>query len=276
MCPTKRAPPDRAAHKALEAELRRLSNAVKLAQKSLADVDLVGASAAESALRAAAPIDGALGELAERLRAAQVERAAGADALGRLSRGLRAACAEASLPLSVEGHAPLRLRVDPIVFVVDVEGGVADLVFAERPLGQCRAEAGAMLAARSAAVAALEGPTWSAADFHAQLRAVWAELGGGWCDLTAALPGLCLRQQSPAFLQDPRPELFRGYPRAQLAYDLRRLRRDRALSVAGWRLCVAPATGGSLRDKNDVLMLDDGDGRGQWHRSFCFVPEDAP
>ena len=281
------AAPDRAPHRALEAELRRLTAAVKLGQKLLHEVNLDEVDGVVSALGPSLPLEAGLRALAEALRAeasasasasasAYASGAAHGDPRARLAHGLRAACADAGLSIRVEGQAPLRLRLDPIVVDVDLDKNVAVLRFAEQELGRCPAQAAAILGARAAALHALEGPGWDPVHWHRQLRAIWSELGGGWQDLVAALPRLCFRLQGPHFLHDPRAEAFLPYPRARFAFDLSRLRRDRALTADGHRLCVAPATGGSLRDKNDVLMIEDADGRAQWHRSFTFVPEEAP
>ena len=270
------AAPERAPHRALEAELRRLTAAVKLGQKLLHEINRDEVDGVVAALGPTLPLEAGLASLAEALRAEASAADAQGDPRARLAQGLRAACAEAGLSLRVEGQAPLRLRIDPIVVDVDLDKNLAVLRFAEHELGRCPAQAAAILGARAAALQALEGPGWDPVHWHRQLRAIWSELGGGWQDLVAALPRLCFRLQGPGFLHDPRAEAFLPYPRARFAFDLRRLRRDRALAADGHRLCIAPATGGSLRDKNDVLMIEDADGRAQWHRSFTFVPEEAP
>lgn len=260
--------------RALEAELRRLSAAVKSSQKLLKDVNPDEIPAAVLALSPGLDLDGALRAAARALEASGAAAGHGGDPRIHLSRTLRAACAEAGLPLRVEGQAPLRLRVDPIVVDVDLDANRALLRFAEQPLARCAAEAGAILAARAAALAELEGPAWDPLALHRALRETWAELGPGWQPLRAALPRLCWRMQPPAFLRDPQADAFVPYPRARFAFDLVRLRRARALSAEGWRLCVAPATGSGARDKDEVLLLEDPEGGGQWHRSFCFVPEE--
>jgi hypothetical protein len=198
-----------------------------------------------------------------------------------LAAGLRAGCAEAGLPLRVVTTAPLELRISPLAVVFDEDLESATLQFARETLARVPAEAGAVLAAHAAAVAALDGPSWDPAARFDQLRAAWQARGGGWQDLCATLAPLIAAVPPPV---DPAGPPAGGAapaeggapvpPRAQLAWDLWRLRRDRALCRGGLRLCLAPATGGAVQDKDVVLMLEDDEGRGQWHRSFTFAPEE--
>jgi hypothetical protein len=186
--------------------------------------------------------------------------------------------------------APLELRISPLAVVFDEDLESATLQFARETLARVPAEAGAVLAAHAAAVAALDGPGWDPAARFEQLRAAWQARGGGWQDLCATLaplvPLVPLVPLSPAVPPpvDPAGPPAGGAapavgmapvpPRAQLAWDLWRLRRDRALCSGGLRLCLAPATGGAVQHKDVVLMLEDDEGRGQWHRSFTFAPEE--
>ncbi|MFM2246069.1 MAG: hypothetical protein RL071_2143 [Pseudomonadota bacterium] len=221
------------------------------------------------ALVAAAP---AAAAWAARLRARAADRRAA------LAAGLRAGCAEAGLPLRVVTTAPLELRISPLAVVFDEDLEEATLQFARETLARVPAEAGAVLAAHAAAVAALDGSGWDPAARFEQLRAAWQARGGGWQDLCATLP-----PPVPPTVDPAGPPAGGAAPvdgvwavplRAQLAWDLWRLRRDRALCSGGLRLCLAPATGGAVQHKDVVLMLEDDEGRGQWHRSFTFAPEE--
>ncbi|MBL8615160.1 MAG: hypothetical protein JNM72_06085 [Deltaproteobacteria bacterium] len=249
---------------------------------------------AERALRALGAADPgpprAERELAEALEAlvaaapaaaarAKVLRARAADRRAALAAGLREGCAAAGRALRVVTTAPLELRISPLAVVFDEDLERATLQFARETLVEVPATAGAVLAAHAAAVAALDGPRWDPAERFDQLHAAWAARGGGWQDLCATLPAAEGPHPPPEAELAPKAAPVEGLapipPRAQLAWDLWRLRRDRALSRGGLRLCLAPATGGAVQDKNIVLMLEDDEGRGQWHRSFSFVAEGA-
>ena len=107
---------------------------------------------------------------------------------------------------------------------------------------------------------------------HGALLQAWQLLSGtDWVELSDLLPHLALGLQDERFRRDPVARNFRPYPRARLAWDLWRLRRERALSVDGWRLSLGPATGGSTRDKRRVYWLEDDQGRGQYYLTLRFT-----
>lgn len=59
-------------------------------------------------------------------------------------------------------------------------------------------------------------------------------------------------------------------PRYLLAYQLQKLRTDGLLSHKGWRLELGTATGGSTRQKSNVLFVPMGHSEGQYYLSLCF------
>ncbi|MBQ9396446.1 MAG: hypothetical protein IJU23_13160 [Proteobacteria bacterium] len=59
-------------------------------------------------------------------------------------------------------------------------------------------------------------------------------------------------------------------PRYLLAYQLQKLRADGLLSHKGWRLELGTATGGSTRNKSNVLFVPMGASEGQYYLSLCF------
>lgn len=253
---------------ALEA-LRRAERALKAVGPRAEEAPPRALRQAADALDAVLAID--LAGLAQQLRAQAP--AAAASRRAALASGLRAACDAAGHSARVVTTSPLELRVAPLAVVFDEDLEEAELRFAALPLGRCPAEPAALLAAHAEATAALERGGLAPDRLFDALHAIWTQRGGGWQDLCAALPALCLARQGPAFARDPVGAHFLPYPRAQLAWDLWRMRRERALSRGGLRLSLAPATGGATRDKDTVLLLEDDEGRGQWHRSYSFVPE---
>ncbi len=197
----------------------------------------------------------------------------------RLAEGLKAGAEAEGFPLVVVSRDPLELRLAPLGASIDVENDRAELTFGRCPVATCRAEAGAMLAARAKAVASLEGKNWNPADFHRALFRSWRrtrdEENNDWVSLAALLPELALARQPKAFRVDPQATKFVPYPRAQFTYDLWRLRRDAALSLDGWRLSLGPATGDSTRDKQRVFFVEDAAGQGQYQLTIRFSKESA-
>jgi len=62
------------------------------------------------------------------------------------------------------------------------------------------------------------------------------------------------------------------YPRAQLAWDLARLRRERRLVSAGrLRIDLGVATGFATARKRSVLWVEDESGAGQYYQTFRMI-----
>lgn len=195
----------------------------------------------------------------------------------RLSHTLRASCEKAGVELAVVTRDPLELRLAPLGVSIDVEANRAALTFGRQELAVAEADSDAILRARADALTALEATPWEPAAFHARLRRAWSRSAaspGDWAEIAEVLPELVFLSQSRAFRADPSARRFEPYSRAQLCYDLWRLRRDRVLTQDGWRLTVAPATGASTKDKSRVFWLEDDRGQGQWHLTLRFVREE--
>lgn len=190
----------------------------------------------------------------------------------RLASALRDACAAASIDLVVLTRDPLELRLPPLGVSVDVARDRADITFGKQVLTSCGAQADAVIAARQQALDQLQQIPWDPAALHGSLRRAWQRLGAAdWQELTQVLPLLAFELQDARFLRDPVSAHYRPYSRAQLAWDLWRLRRDRALTSDGWRLTLGSATGGSTRDKKRVFWIEDDQGRGQYYLTLRFV-----
>lgn len=194
-----------------------------------------------------------------------------------LSSGLREGAAKEGFELIKLSMAPLELRLPPVSARIDVEANQAEIVFSQQILKKCSASAESILAARREVVEEFEREPWDARLFHAQLHGAWkrASPGGDWAQLVDVLPELVFLRQPRAFRQDPSEKRFVAYSRAQFAYDLWRLRRDRALSQGGLRLTIAPATGNATKDKKLVFWLEDDRGQGQYHLTLRFIREET-
>lgn len=192
----------------------------------------------------------------------------------RLSTGLRSGCDALGIEILKLSQEPLELRLAPVSVRLDLEGNRSEVLFSQQVLARGDATAEAVLDARRKVVASLE-TAWDAAAFHTQLRTAWQRAAGsdGWAELADVLPEVALLRQPRAFRVDPVAKRFVPYGRASFAYDLWRLRRDRALTQGAWRLTLGPATGSSTKDKSRVFWLEDDRGQGQYHLTLRFVRE---
>jgi hypothetical protein len=62
-----------------------------------------------------------------------------------------------------------------------------------------------------------------------------------------------------------------GYTRAQFAWDVARLRRERRLVVAGRRVEIGVATGHATARRSQVVWIEDDGGSGAWYESFRLI-----
>lgn len=253
-------------------ELRRLARELK--QQAARLEGLAEASPAEVRRQRPGlePVD--LGAVREQLDAWLRHEAA--TRRGRLATGLRRACEGLGIELLVLTREPLELRMAPLGVQVDLDADRASITFGREVLETCEAQTEQVVAARARALSALEAEPWDPAAFHRALREAWERAPGeGWKELSDLYPQLVLALQGPRFWKDPSPRNLRPCSRAQVCYDLWRLRRDRALSVDGWRLSLGSATGGSTRDKKRVWWLEDDQGRGQYFLTARFLRDEG-
>lgn len=186
----------------------------------------------------------------------------------------RLAAAQGIDVVQVAEH-PVALLLAPVVAELDFDAGTAQILYAREVVSDAELSARAVLGARDAAMERIKaGAVDSTAFFERALRAyrmVLAARGlapGERVDLVDLLAPLGLLAQGPdAWRRDAAD----GYPRYLLAYQLARLRRDGVLETGGLRVELGTATGGSTRNKRDVLYVPSSPADGQYHLSIRFV-----
>ena len=209
---------------------------------------------------------------------ASFQQTAGQRRRKELGRELKAACEGAGLPLRVISREdPIELRIPPLAVVLDFDKGVADIRFARQSLGQCGATVADILDAHRKAMAALETAFEPQRFFEDCLTAYHMSLvalgrkRGERVELNDFIASLALRMQSKKFHEEPSAHNYRGYTRAQLAYDVLRLRKAGALTQAGKRINFGVATGTTASKKSRVLYMEDGDGKGEYKLTVYFT-----
>lgn len=191
----------------------------------------------------------------------------------RLLGELRGAATASGLELVRLGESPPTFLLSPLTVVVDFEVGKARWCYARETLLTTPMEVSAILEGRLTAMAqvraeALESEAFFTA-LHQAYRMVLALQGRGEgerVDLVDLLVPLgALREGVSAWRKASRVEVF---PRYLLAYQLHRLRRDNLLERDGVRVDLGTATGGSTRDKRDVLFVPTTATEGQYYLSM--------
>ncbi|HEX9103435.1 MAG TPA: hypothetical protein VF997_14585 [Polyangia bacterium] len=140
----------------------------------------------------------------------------------------------------------------------------ARLRYAREPVGTARANAADIAAAWRKALDRLGARSRPPDELLPQLAAAY-ERTLARCDARGA-------DRVP--LVDVRAELA-GYTRAQFAWDLARLKRERRLVVDGKRIEIGVATGHATAHRSRVVWLEDDGGGGAWYESFRMIPMEA-
>jgi len=195
-------------------------------------------------------------------------------------RDLRDTATSAGLAFAPLTTDPPEFRVGLFTVGVDVPRRSAVIRYARVDIEKVALSAAAIVEAAAQHAKRLEGRDFDASVFFDQLLMAYqmrlhrrGEGFGARVDIVDLLADIAFVRQGPAFFDDPRRENFTPYSRVQLAYDLARLRRAGRLSHRGFRLALGAATGGSTRQKADVLYLEDERGSGQWYLSLKFSRE---
>ena len=145
---------------------------------------------------------------------------------------------------------PGELRLGRLTVVV--RRGRATLRYAREPVGRARAEVDDIAAAWRRALARLEARSLPPDELLPRLAAAYRKLA-----ITRA-PLVAIRAKL-------------AYARAQFAWDLARLRRERRLSLANKRLDLGIATGHSTSRRSRVVWIEDDGGGGAFYETLRFV-----
>ncbi len=190
---------------------------------------------------------------------------------------LKARAKMEELEIDKISESPLVLYIAPLTVEVDFDDGGARLLFGHEPIDEVPIDAAAVLKRRKEAVEMLESGLMEPEAFFDTLyrayQAVLAAEGGAAgerVDLVDVLVPLAMVRAGSDALRKKGLDAMEAYSRAQLAYQLARLRREGSLEMDGRRLDLGAATGGSTRKKRDVLYIPVGAKSGQYYRSLRF------
>jgi len=270
----------------LRKALRKRAAGIERARKALDALVAAGALSKFSALASAVPAlrdadlgplelsdeqAAVVGPLSTRLAAAQ------ARARSRILGALKQAGESMGMRPEILSDQPLVVLLAPLTVELDLAADKARVQYARETISEVDLDASKIFAAREAALAKIRDEALDSADFFPLARDAYevARIArgldrGARIDLVDVLAplGLLAAGVDAWRKKETVPPRF---PRYLLAYQLRRLGRDRMLQHLGLRIELGTATGGSTRNKRDVLYVPSSPSEGQYHLSLRFV-----
>ncbi len=184
------------------------------------------------------------------------------------SRELRDAAAASRVVPRLIAERPPEWRLGPLTLLVDARTGKAQLRYARLAVARAPGDAGAVMSAWTRALGVLSKRSLAPDTFLPLVAAAYAALlerAGHPPGERVALPEL--REQVIHMQAHAR------YTRAQFAFDLARLRRERRLVHEGRRIDLGVATGHATARSRQVVWVEDESGAGQYYQTFRMLEE---
>jgi hypothetical protein len=153
-------------------------------------------------------------------------------------------------------------RLGPLTVVVGPDE--ARLRYAREPVGTARATAPDIAAAWRKALERLRARSLPPDELLPKLKAAYEKV----------LAARGSRPDERAPLVEVRAALAGG-TRAQFAWDVARLRRERRLVVDGRRVEIGVATGHATARRSRVVWIEDDAGSGAFYESFRLIPQEV-
>jgi hypothetical protein len=185
----------------------------------------------------------------------------------RFPAELRRAAADAlGLTPRLIAESPEEWRVGPVTILVDRPQGTAQVRYAREVVARAVLDPAAIVSACERALARLGRESLAPAAMLPALAAAYAGcLGVARAPDGARVP--LVDMVGPTGRAAGR----RTYSRAQFAWDLARLRRERRLEEAGRRVQLDVATGAAPLQRRRVVWIEDESGAGQYYGAFRLV-----
>ncbi len=185
---------------------------------------------------------------------------------------------QADIEVEKISEAPLVLYLRPLTFEIDFEEGGVRMLYGHELIDDgLSIDAAALLEARKKALSEMTSQGMESEDFFDLLRSAYRTVlvadgaeAGERIDLVDVLVPLSLLRAKKKSLRAKGPEALKPFSRHLLAWQLAKLRRHGMLERDGMRLDLGAATGGSTRNKSDVLYIPVGSKSGQYYGSLRF------
>lgn len=170
---------------------------------------------------------------------------------------------------------PLTVHLAPLTVEVDFDKGKATLLYAREVVDEVRLTPRAVLEGRKLGAAKIKDRSVESPLFFDLLHQAYqflllsrGEPAGNRVDLVDLLVPLAVLSADQDKLRKNGIDAIKEYPRYLLAYQLNRLRRDGILEKDGRRIDLGTATGGSTKNKKDVLFIPSTGTEGQYYLSI--------
>jgi hypothetical protein len=191
-------------------------------------------------------------------------------------RQLHEAFAELGIRPRLVVERPEEWRLGPLTAAVDRAADTAVLRYARQPVAvKLRCDAAVIAAAYRRVCERLIAQSMDPERLFASLEAAYRavlERRGAAAGARAPIAEICAELAAAAGPKGAR----RRASRAQLSFDIARLRGEGELSRAGRRLDFGVATGGIAARKREVLWIEDESGSGHYYATLRLLPEPGP
>ena len=174
--------------------------------------------------------------------------------------------------LRILSDVPLVIYIHPLTLEVHFEQTKANWTYAHEQLQTTSLDPSEILEAHKSLLDTFRASRIDSQQFWDILKTAYEmvllkkkEPASSRVDIVELLPPLAWLWPNPnAMKKSP------SFPRYLLAYQLQKLRADKLLQNHGSRLELGTATGGSTKNKNNVLFIPMGASEGQYYLSICF------
>jgi len=190
---------------------------------------------------------------------------------------LKDAADEEGFRFELIGDSPPTVLIRPLTAELDTENGRVTVMYGRETVIECGLDAGSIIDAREKAMKRIKKAAMPSEEFFDILRAAYRMV----CVRTSVRPGErvdIVDLLGPLAVLTVDPNQWRKlnkidpFPRYMLGYQLLHLRRDGVMQRNGRRIDLGTATGGSARNKTNVIYVPTSPTDGQYYLSIRFTP----
>ena len=195
-----------------------------------------------------------------------------ANAHHNLVTGLTKGLGDKAEQMKIISDSPLVIYLHPLTLEVQFEQKKATLEYAHEPLATTSLDPDEILKTHADLLDVFRSSRIDSARFWDICKMAYemvvlknGQTANSRVDIVELLPPLAWLWPNPAAMKKNAV-----FPRYLLAYQLQKLRADNMLQQKSLRIDLGTATGGSTKNKSNVLYIPAGATEGQYYLSICF------